>query len=124
MNAPDDLEVDHIDHDGLNNRRSNLRFATHAENCRNRRLPANSTTKVKGVTRDLSGWRYLAKIMLDGKTRYLGTFDSPHEAGTAYDLAAVELHGEFALTNAQIRAQAESAHDNLVSRFSAVRSEA
>jgi hypothetical protein len=115
----EELEVDHRDHDGLNNRRTNLRLSTHAQNCWNRRLPCTSTTKLKGVRWNATTQRYRASITANGKTRHLGSFNSDYEAGEAYDKAALELHGDFALTNAQIRAHAES-----LSRFSAVRSAA
>jgi len=124
MDAPDDLEVDHRDHDGLNNRRTNLRLSTHPQNCQNRRLPSTSTTKFKGVRWNARTKRYQARIMANGKSRTLGSFESDFEAAAAYDLAAVELHGQFAFTNAEIQAQAGSAKHTLADRVSAVRSAA
>ena len=49
MNAPDHLVVDHIDHNGLNNRKENLRICTFAENCRNLRPSRHKSSKFKGV---------------------------------------------------------------------------
>jgi len=49
MNAPDHLVVDHIDHNGLNNRKENLRICTFAENCRNLRASRHKSSKYKGV---------------------------------------------------------------------------
>ena len=92
--------VDHIDHDGLNNQRSNLRIATAGENARNVRPRAEGTTssKYKGVCYVGRGlWR--AYITTDGQRTYLGDYTSELEAAYAYDAAACEAHGEFACLN-------------------------
>lgn len=81
--------VDHINGNPLDNRRSNLRWATHSENARNR--GASSATGYKGVSRTAHG-RYTATINL-------GTFDTAEEAAAAYDAIARDLHGEFACLN-------------------------
>lgn len=95
MDAPEGVEVDHRDGDGLNNRRYNLRVCTHAQNGANQRIPKNNTSGFKGVYRnkDCLGW--IAKIQ---KT-YLGLYDSVEEAARAYDTAAVRTFGEFASLN-------------------------
>ncbi len=98
--APDDpREVDHIDHDGLNNRRSNLRPATRSQNSRNMGSPTGARTPYKGVgwhSRDQS-WR--AYISIDRRQISLGYFATEEEAARAYDAAAVEAWGEFAWLN-------------------------
>ena len=92
--------VDHIDGDGLNNQRSNLRVCSNAENQRNRGKPktrARIASRFKGVSWHNGKWR--AKIVLGGKQRHLGYFAEERDAARAYDKAAEEHHGEFAWTN-------------------------
>jgi hypothetical protein len=87
-------EVDHRDGDGLNNRRSNLRPATSAQNQHNRRKQCNNTSGFKGVDRRGDLWR--ARISAGNKRLELGLFATPELAHAAYADAAVKLHGEFA----------------------------
>ena len=93
------IQIDHIDGTGTNCQRSNLRIATITENNRNVRLRVNSTTGLKGVTFHKQRGKFGAQIKGDGKHRYLGLFASKYAAALAYDEAALELHGDFALTN-------------------------
>jgi hypothetical protein len=91
--------TDHINGDGLDNRRANLRPATHAENMRNRRIQRNNTSGFKGVYRTRNGrWRARITVVGQGK-RDLGTHATAEAAARAYDAAAVELFGEFARPN-------------------------
>jgi len=99
MECPDGLFVDHIDGDGFNNHRSNLRICTHQENMRNRHSTCGAS-RFKGVTRHGSGWR--ARINVGGKKVAIGTFRSECEAAKAYDASAIEKYGEFARTNADL----------------------
>lgn len=96
MNAPENLYVDHINGNPLDNRRSNLRLATHAENTRNQRRSRANTSGFKGVHWHKGAAKWQAYISLDGKRRSLGYFQSPESAHEAYLRAAEELHGEFA----------------------------
>lgn len=91
--------TDHIDGNGLNNCRANLRPATPGQNAANRPSRLGSTSRYLGVhwKRDRNKWR--AKIGKGGSERVLGQFDSEVEAAQAYDKAARELHGEFARLN-------------------------
>lgn len=98
INCPADLFVDHINGDKLDNRRSNLRFATKAENTRNQ-MRTPSQAGFKGVSRNSRAGTYKAQIKVDRKTIYLGTFNSATAAAQAYNNAAVDLHGEFANLN-------------------------
>jgi hypothetical protein len=86
--------IDHIDHDKLNNRFSNLRAATKRQNGANSGKRKNNTTGIKGVGR----WKgyYRARIMFDGKDISLGYFKTLEEAAKARFEAASRLHGEFA----------------------------
>jgi hypothetical protein len=96
MNAPDGMEVDHFDGNGLNNRRStNLRLATHQQNMYNQRIASNNTSGVKGVSwcKNRNEWR--AKIKLNDKYKHLGYFTEKNLAAAAYARASAELHGEF-----------------------------
>lgn len=99
LSAPDNLLVDHVDGNGLNNVRANLRLATKSGNNQNSRMRKDNTSGYKGVnwSKEHSGWR--AEIKIDGKSKFLGYFQCPIEAAKIRDKAALELHGEFALLN-------------------------
>jgi AP2 domain len=92
--------VDHIDRDGSNNRKSNLRNAVDPQglrlNQRNCGLYQNNTTGFKGVSFDKQHQKFQAKIQLNGKSKHLGFFDTAEEAHAAYCTAANELFGAFA----------------------------
>ena len=92
-------KTDHIDGDGLNNQRINMREATHAENMRNVGLSRGNTSGFKGVVWHKQAQRWYAQISVDSRSRALGLHDTPEDAALAYDRAAVEFHGEFAKTN-------------------------
>lgn len=102
LNAPKGVQVDHIDGDGLNNRRANLRLCTHGQNQQNRKAVV-SKSGFKGVRRihKKPQWsiRWLATIKKDGRDRHLGSFDTAEDAARAYDRAAIQLFGEFAGLN-------------------------
>lgn len=105
MNPPEGMVVDHIDHNGLNNQRSNLRICSRKENRRNQRGFFNSKSIYKGVAfgidrRNKNEYTYIkAKIRFDGKVINLGNFKTEKDAAIAYDKAAMEHYGEFACLN-------------------------
>ncbi len=101
LGAPRGLVVDHINHNGLDNRKKNLRLCTRAENNRNRRSFNNKSSKYKGVSWDKQRKLFLACIRCNGKYYNLGRFKSEITAAKAYDKKAKELFGEFACLNFQ-----------------------
>ncbi|MBE0535092.1 MAG: HNH endonuclease, partial [Phycisphaerae bacterium] len=99
LNAPKGLIVDHMDHDGMNNTKRNLRLCTAAENQRHRRAQCKGTSRFKGVSWSRSRRKWCAAIMYKFRTYRLGYFDDEIQAATAYDKKARELHGKFACLN-------------------------
>ena len=91
--------IDHRDGNGLNNVRSNLRYATRSQNQANsiRIKPAKAGSQYKGVT--VLPVRYVARIKVDGKTIHLGTFATELKAAQAYDAAARLHFREYAQLN-------------------------
>jgi hypothetical protein len=92
-NAPEGMKVDHANLDTMDNRRSNLRICTHAENMRNRK-GMRGRELPKGVCR--AGTKFSAHIQVDGVNKYLGTYGTVEAASRAYNAVALALHGEFA----------------------------
>lgn len=91
--------VDHKDHDGLNNQRSNLRIATPSQNAANRKPNKNGYSKYLGVCFDKQTKKWRVFIRKNYKKINLGRFSNEIEAALAYDAAAVKYHGEFANLN-------------------------
>jgi hypothetical protein len=90
--------VDHIDGDGLNNQRSNLRRATQAQNVCNARRRSDNTSGFKGVSWNPQSKAWRADIMVGGRRHYLGKFATREEAAEAYAAAVSPYHGEFGRT--------------------------
>jgi hypothetical protein len=97
--TPADMHTDHIDGDGLNNRRSNLRVVTRTQNMQNRRVCRTSATGLKGVFWHKRDCKWYAQIKAGGKKRHLGCFETKADAAEAYAAASAELHGEFGRTS-------------------------
>lgn len=100
LKVPKKLKVDHINHNGLDNRRINIRICTQKENSRNMLGHKKSTSKYKGVSLHKGLW--LSQIRTNGKNYLIGKFKNELHAAMAYDLWAKELFGKFAYLNFQI----------------------
>ncbi len=92
-----DCFIDHKDRNKLNNRKSNYRFCTNAENIRNSKQRINNTSGYKGVEKNGTGWA--ARITVNYKRFYLGTFKDKIDAVKAYNRACLKHHDEFACLN-------------------------
>ena len=91
--------VDHVDNNGLNNKKSNLRTCTDQQNKYNANKHALCSSSLKGVSWYKRDKKWSASITINGKKKHLGLFDSEIEAAKAYNETAVKLFGEFANTN-------------------------
>lgn len=98
LQAPQGMTVDHINGNGLDNRRQNLRLATQGENCRNRRYSRISKHGYLGISSQTPG-RFFGTLLSGGKRYRTTTFGSAFEASCARDALAREIHGEFAALN-------------------------
>lgn len=93
----DPRQGDHVDGNGLNNTRGNLRIATPFEQSWNKRAHRDTESGYKGVRRHGRGWR--ARIIANGVLLLIGVYPTKEEAARAYNEKALELHGEFARLN-------------------------
>jgi len=101
IKVPDNMFVDHINRNGLDNRKANLRPATVSQNARNCAKSRRRTcrSKFKGVTWHRGKKIWQTQIVLNQKHIYIGSFKDEEQAARAYDRAAKKYHGEFAALN-------------------------
>jgi len=92
-------QADHINHNILDNQRTNLRVVTKAQNQYNQKVKIGGTSQYKGVCWNKRDKKWQASITIDGKWKYLGYFDSEEHAAHAYNLAARKYFKEYALLN-------------------------
>jgi len=95
------IQVDHRNGDGLDCKKVNMRLCLHGQNQANGKKYKNCSSKYKGVYYSNHAKKWAAQVAtgVSGKPRPLGYFNDEKEAAKAYDKAALELHGEFALIN-------------------------
>lgn len=96
--TPKGLYTDHIDGNGLNNQKSNLRVVTNQQNIFNQKIKTNSSI-YKGVYWNKNAKKWLSQIRFNGKTIYLGLFEKEEQAGLQYNKYAIKYFGEFARIN-------------------------
>jgi len=101
INPPDHLVVDHINHNGLDNRKANIRPATRAQNNYNRLIVKRKglSSKYKGVAWKKEKKKWRAQMHFNGKLIFLGYFKEEIKAAKAYDKAAKKHYGQFACLN-------------------------
>ncbi|ASJ54213.1 hypothetical protein BP422_12040 [Brevibacillus formosus] len=93
------MVIDHVNHDGLDNRKVNLRICSHRKNMWNRTKRVIGTSRFKGVYFSDKAKRWIAQIQVEGKKKYLGIFEREEDAAAAYNEAAVFYFGEYATLN-------------------------
>lgn len=94
LGAPKNKKIDHVNGNSLDNRKSNLRYATNTQNIQNSKIRKDNSTGFKGVHK--KGKKYQARITINKKLILLGYFYDKVAAGNAYKLAANKYFGEFA----------------------------
>ena len=99
LNPPDDMQIDHEDHNGLNCQKNNLRHCTVSQNHWNSQLYRSNTSGFKGVSWEKESGKWVSYIKFNGKTKNLGRYFSKQQAALAYNKAAINLFGEFAYLN-------------------------
>ncbi len=95
LGNPNGLQIDHIDGNGLNNLRSNIREATAEQNAHNQRISPKNKSGFKGVSWNRRDAKWQSFIRAGGKHLGLGSFDTPEAAHAAYCDASERLHGRF-----------------------------
>ncbi len=98
MGAPAGMVVDHVNHKTLDNQRENLRVCTQSQNNANQRK-TRGASRFKGVAWHKRTGKWHARIGKNGRRHHLGCFNNEALAAQAYNAAALEHFGEFALLN-------------------------
>jgi hypothetical protein len=98
MNTPDDMVVDHLDGNGLNNQKYNMRNCTYTQNCQNRTHRNEERFGYQGVFRRSQN-KFYVYIRYNSKLTHLGVYTTAEQAAEAYNKRATELYGENAKLN-------------------------
>lgn len=93
------LEVDHINHNGLDNQKHNLRLVTRSQNQMNNRHRKNNSSEYRGVSFHKKSNKWQARICLNKTKIHLGLYDNEIDAADAYNKAAIELFKEYGYLN-------------------------
>lgn len=99
MQPPIDMEVDHINGNGIDNRKMNLRICSHKDNSRNLRTKKINKSGYRGVFYDNERCKWTAQIKINYKSTFIGRYNSKEDAAIAYDMAAIKHFGDYANTN-------------------------
>lgn len=99
IDCPVNMDVDHINGNKLDNRKSNLRIATRTQNNANKKMQRNNTSGYRGVNWSKQHNKWVAKIQFKRKCIHLGLFENKEDGALAYNKAALEYFGEFARLN-------------------------
>lgn len=100
IDAEKGIDIDHKNHNGLDNRKENLRAVTRSQNSYNSYPKRNN--KHKGITFIKRAKKWAAKIGINYRQVHLGYFSNINDAMEAYDKAAIKYYGEYAFTNKEI----------------------
>jgi hypothetical protein len=99
LNTGIGMDTDHLNHNGLDNRKANLRVATRSQNQANRVISKNNTSGYKGVIWNKQKNKWQAQIKINRKLKVLGFYQSSKNAALAYNIATVGYFGKFSKTN-------------------------
>lgn len=99
MKTPKGMYTDHIDGNGLNNQKKNLRIVTNSQNCMNRISQKKTSSIYKGVSWHKKNNKWLSNICINKKRISIGYFDNEKDAAKAYNEKAKELFGKYVKLN-------------------------
>lgn len=116
LNIPKGTIIDHVDGDGCNNTRTNLRVCTKQQNAFHSKKMRGCYSKFKGVSIDSNGKCWRSFIKVDGKYKHLGNFKTELEAAQEYNKAAKKYHGDYAWLNNMTLSASTDALSGLPSR--------
>jgi hypothetical protein len=96
MNANNGQTIDHINHNGLDNRKANLRFCTYVQNMQNSKMSSNNNSGVKNVCKVNGRDRWDVTLRVNGKKKYIGRFNTLEDAKLSAQKSRLKYHGAFA----------------------------